>query len=374
MTETGKAAFLVGPRQPHEIRDVPLPEVEPDGILVRVTAAGVCGSDLHIWRGELPQSISSGGRVPGHEMAGRVARLGSNIRTDSLGQPLKEGDPVVYAYFYPCQRCYTCLKGQLYACPNKYGKPAASKVSTPLNGAYAEYYYLRPGHFVFKVPDDLSDEVVAPVNCALSQVIFGLSKAGVRFGDTVLVQGAGGLGLNATAVAKDMGADRVIVIDGVKQRLELARQFGADETIDLNDYPTPEARVGRVRDLTSGRGADVVAELVGLPQAVPEGLSMTRVGGTYLEIGNISAGATTTIEPSSMLTFSARTVVGVITYDPWTLPVALDFLVRTRGKYPIGKVVSHKFPLDKIDDAFQQAEWLNRQGDQTRVTRAVITP
>src|SRR5439155_13067199 len=124
-------------------------------------------------------------------------------------------------------------------CPNRnLGRRSGWDEFPHFHGPYAEYYYLRPNHFVFKVPDDLSDALVAPANCALSEVIYGWQQAGLRFGDTVAIQGAGGLGLNAAAVAKDMGAGRVIVIDRLAARLELARRFGADEVIDANALAT----------------------------------------------------------------------------------------------------------------------------------------
>ncbi|HEY8491197.1 MAG TPA: zinc-binding dehydrogenase [Dehalococcoidia bacterium] len=371
----GKAALFTGPKQPHQIVELETPELEPGSILVRVTAAGICGSDLHIWRGDMPAALyQRGPRVSGHEMTGQVAALGPGVSTDSLGRPLQEGDRIAYMYFYPCRRCYQCTRGQLAACPNKLAQGAGMGSSPGFTGAYAEYYYLRPGHFVYKVPDDLPDEMVAPVNCALSQVIFGLNQAGLRFGDTIVIQGAGGLGINATAVARDMGADRVIVIDAVPARLELAKRFGADEVVSLQEYPEPMARIAKVMELTQGRGADVVAEFVGLPSAIPEGLAMTRPGGTYLEIGNISIGQTATLDPAAQLVFGSKKIVGVVMYEPWVIPAALDFLVRNRSRYPFDQVVSHKFPLEQIDEAFQQAEWQGREGDQTQIRRAVITP
>ena len=121
---------------------------------------------------------------------------------------------------------------------------------------------------------------------------------------------------------------------------------------------------------TGGRGADLVAEFVGLPAVIPEGLSMVRQGGTYLEVGNISIGQTTTIDPSQWVWFNKR-IVAVNMYDPAILPVALDFLVRNKDRFPLARVVSHKYPLEKIDEAFQQAEW---EGKQTAISRAVITP
>jgi threonine dehydrogenase-like Zn-dependent dehydrogenase len=164
----------------------------------------------------------------------------------------------------------------------------------------------------------------------------------------------------------------VIVIDGLPGRLELAKQFGADETINLNEHSTPEARVQRVLELTGGRGGDVVAEFVGLPAAIPEGLQMTRSGGTYLEIGNISFGRTVEIDPSALV-WNTKTIVGVIMYDPWVIPEALDYLVRTKNKYPHEEVVSHdKYKLADINRAFEEAEW-QKDGAGTKVHRAVIT-
>jgi len=371
MAETGKAAVFLGPGKGYEIQEFAVPDPEPDAIVIKVSMSGICGSDLHIWRGDSPVFQAMAGQVVGHEMTGRVAKLGSSISTDSLGQPLKEGDRVCYAYFYPCHRCYQCNKGEFAACPTKLLRmgPSVSQFS----GAYGQYYYLKPGHWVFNVPDELSDEMVTPVNCALSQVVYGLNRAGLQLGDTLVVQGAGGLGTNACAVAKEMGADRVIVIDGVADRLGLAKQFGADETINLSEYSTPEARVQRVLELTAGRGADVVGEFVGLPQAVPEGLQMVRNGGTYLEIGNISFGNTTPIDPSALVWGSKR-IVGVVMYDPWVIPAALDHLVRTKNKYPHEEVVSHdKYKLDDINQAFDEAEW-QKDGGGTKVRRAVIVP
>ena len=368
----GKAAVFLGPGKGYEIEEFDIPSPEPDAIVIKISMGGICGSDLHIWRGDSPVFAAMAGQVVGHEMTGRVAELGANISTDSLGQALKEGDRVCYAYFYPCNRCYQCNKGEFASCPAKVAgmAPGPSRFS----GAYGEYYYLKPGHWVFKVPDELSDEMVTSVNCALSQVTFGLRKAGLQMGDTLVVQGAGGLGTNACAVAKEMGADRVIVIDGMPGRLELAKQFGADETIDINELPDAAQRIQRVMELTGGRGADVVGEFVGLPAAVPEGIAMVRGGGTYLEIGNISFGQTVPFDPSTLV-WGSKTIIGLVMYDPWVIPEALDFLVRTRDKYPHEEVVSHdKYKLEDINRAFEEAEWQKDGGGGTKVRRAVLIP
>ncbi len=366
---SGKAAVLLGPGKGYEIQEFEVPTPEPGGIVIKVSMGGICGSDLHIWRGDSPLFAAMAGSVAGHEMTGRVHALGSDIKTDSLGRPLKEGDRVAYSYFYPCHRCYQCNKGEFATCPNKLMTMGAGPVSK-FSGAYGEYYYLKPGGWIFQVPDEVTDEMATPVNCALSQVTYGLQKVGMRYGDTVVIQGAGGLGLNAIAVAKEMGADAVIAIDGIANRLALAKKFGADETIDISQLQ-PMERIAKVKQLTGNRGADIVVEVVGVPDVIPEGLQMLRDGGTLLEIGNISFGRTVAIDPSQLVWGSKR-IQGVIMYDPWVIPEALDFLVRTKNKYPHEDVVSHKFALADINSAFENSEWA-REGSTTKVNRAVIT-
>ncbi|MBI2159425.1 MAG: zinc-binding dehydrogenase [Candidatus Rokubacteria bacterium] len=368
---TGKAAVFFGPGKPFEIREVPVPEVEPDAVLVRVALANVCGSDLHFWRGDAPLRLPEDGWIYGHEMMGRVAKLGARVKTDSLGRPLKEGDRVAYPYFYPCGRCWACLNNEPAACPAKIERPLGPSQFPHFHGAFAEYYYVRPRGAIFVVPDALPDELVAPVNCALSQVIFGLQKAGLTFGGSVVIQGAGGLGVQAVAVARDMGAQTVIVVDQLPGRIELARAFGADHTLNLKEVPDRKERVNLVRKWTGGVGADVACDFVGFPQVIPEGIDMLRAGGTYLEVGTISRGAKVELEPS-LLVWGSKTIVGVIQYDPWVIPRALDFLVRTRGRFPFDKLISHKYPLEKIDQAFADSEWHAKE--TTTITRAAIVP
>jgi len=300
-------------------------------------------------------------------MVGKVYELGEGVTTDSAGQPLKVGDRITYSYFAPCGHCYQCTHGQPHACPN-------SMIHRVLNidewphfvGAFAEYYYVFPGNYVFKVPDEVTDEMAAPANCATSQVLYGLHRAGVMPGDSVVIQGAGGLGINATAIAREMGAATIIVIDQYPDRIELAKAFGADHIIDMNQYPTPRDRVRQLRQLTGGRGADVVAELTGIPEVVREGIGMVRAGGKYLWIGNINLGKTLEFDPSGIV-LGNRTIIGIGIYEPWALYRALDLLKRTRNKYPFDRILSHTFKLEDINTAFEMAA-------QRKVTRASIAP
>jgi len=368
---TGKAAVFFGPGRPFEIREFALPDVEPDAVLIRVSLANVCGSDLHFWRGDAPLRLPSDGWIYGHEMTGRVAKLGARVKTDSLGRPLKEGDRVAYTYFYPCGRCHACLANEPAACPSKIERPLGPSQFPHFHGAFAEYYYLRPRGAIFLVPNSLPDELVAPVNCALSQVIFGLGRAGLGFGDRVVIQGAGGLGIQAAAVAKDMGAATVIVIDQLAGRLELARAFGADHTINIKEVADRRERLNLVRKWTGGVGADVACDFVGFPQVIAEGIEMLRSGGTYLEIGTISRGAKVELEPS-LLVWGSKTIVGVIQYDPGTIPRALDFLVRNRARWPFDRLISHTYPLENINQAFAESEWHAKE--TTSITRAALAP
>lgn len=236
----GRAAIFTDVGKPLEFRDYPLPEVEPGAMLVKISMANICGSDLHFLKGQGPGVPRGIPQILGHEMTGHVARLGREVKTDSLGQPLREGDRVVYAYFRGCGTCWMCLEGQP-GCPNRYAHWIGVSSDNPphFNGAYAEYYYLRPGQWVFKVPDELPDTLVSPVNCALAEVIYGLHRTGITLGDSVVIQGAGGLGLYATAVAREMGAGQIIVLDRVKDRLDLAKAFGADHVFNVDEIDCP---------------------------------------------------------------------------------------------------------------------------------------
>jgi threonine dehydrogenase-like Zn-dependent dehydrogenase len=348
----GTVAVYRGAGQPMELREYPLPDVGPDDILVRVRAANICGSDLHIWHGRGPGLPA--GTVSGHEMVGQVFRLGKNVTSDSLGQPLREGDRIVYAYFVPCGACPACLDG-LPGCPNRYRYWMGQADEAPhFRGAYGDYYYLRRGQTVCRVPDALTDNEVSPVNCALCQALYGLDTIGVRLGDTVLIQGAGGLGLYAAALARDLGAAQVIVLDKRKDRLALAREFGATHAIDIDAVGDTDRRE-MVRSLTRGHGADVVAEFVGVPSAVEEGTKLLRQGGRYLWIGNITPGLPSALEPGTVVR-GAQAIRGVVVWEPWVLPRAIDWLLRRRTAYPFGKIVSDVFPFTDINRAFQHAQ------------------
>lgn len=365
----GRVAVATQTGVPLQIREYDVRPPHPDEVLVRLTAASICGSDLHIWRGETPP-LTGVPSVPGHEMAGVVAALGENRHQDSTGKPLREGDRVAFAYFIPCGECWTCLSGTT-GCPNRYRvRRALTAEDDPhFHGAYGDYYYVQPGQWIYAVPAGVPEALVPPVNCALSQVVYGLNRIGVWLGDTVVVQGVGGLGLYAVAVARDMGAGTIIAVDGVGSRLELARRFGADEVIDVRAVPSRGERVDLVRQRTAGVGADVCVEVAGVPAVVQEGIEYLRAGGRYLMMGNIVPGASASIVPHDAVR-SPKTLLGVLSYDRWVIPRALGWLERRHTAYPLDTLVADTFPLDQINDAFAAADWATGRGD---VARAIIS-
>ena len=349
----GWSYVYTGANEPFEAREFPVPEVEADGILVRVTVSSICGSDLHGWHGDTPRKPVT---IMGHEMTGRVERLGGNVKVDAAGQRLAEGDRIVYSYFYPCHHCQPCLANDGLHCDSRRIGAGRSTSDKPphFTGAYAEYFYLRPGHFVLRTPDDLSDRVVAPLNCALAQVIYGLEQVSLTAGETVVIQGAGGLGLYAAAVAREAGAANIVVLDKREDRLALAKRFGADHVLNVDDFETPEERISAVADLTGG-GGHVVAELVGHPSALIEGLKMSRNEGRYLVIGNISGKHTIPFNPA-WLVHQNRCMVGVGGYQAWALRRGLELLARNRERYPFEDVLSELYPIAEINTAFAEAD------------------
>jgi threonine dehydrogenase-like Zn-dependent dehydrogenase len=352
-----------------EVREYPVPEPSPGEIILRIKQAGLCGSDLHIWRGEAGEP-APGGRPLGHEGLATVHALGSGVRTDSLAAPLEEGDRVTWFPIFTCRRCRMCLAGDLQLCQKRQVAYRMSGAEPPhFFGTMGDYFYLPDGHPIFKIPDELHDDEVVALNCAMGTVYQGLTSAGMRQGDNVVIFGTGGLGLYATAFAVGMGANEVVAVDAQSARLTLARELGATATIDIRDLTTSQARVERVMDLTRGLGADVVLELAGYGELVPEGISMLGPWGTFVEIGNIVVGRSTTFEPRLLL--GGRRMIGSSMYRPAYVPRMLDFIRTHRQRLPFRKVISHRFALDDIDRAFASSEW---DGQSIPVIRSCIVP
>lgn len=360
----GTVAALVGP-ETVELKQFELPKVEPGGLLLEVLRANVCGSDVHIYHYESPALNRS---VLGHEFVGRVLELGEGVTTDYAGTPIAVGDRVVVVYFLACRRCPGCLRGSFNLCQNALRLWSRPPEDAPhFTGAFATHYYVDPQQYFYRVPDVLSDASVTGANCGLSQMIFALDGAGLGPGQTLVIQGAGGLGLYAAAVGRERGAE-VVVVDSVPERLELARRFGAHDVVDMRQYATPANRLRRVQELLGGDGADVVLEVTGVPSAFAEALGLAAAGGTVTSVGNLNVGAgTEVLVCPGMITRKNLRVMGCLRYDPWYLHKALAFLERVRDEYPFDELTDRDYGLDEIDEAIER-------GEARQVARAGVTP
>lgn len=330
-----------------EFREYDVPAPGPGALIARITRSNVCGSELHVWCGHHPTKKKGG---LGHEAVAVVERLGAGTTHDHAGVALAEGDRIVATYFIHCRRCRPCAKGQPWLCVNAYQFWARQPDDDPhFHATFATHWYVHPEQTFFRVPDEVSDKAAASANCALSQVYFGLDLARTSWGDSVVIQGAGGLGLNAAAVAREKGAE-VIVIDAVAERLAQARRFGAHHVIDMNEYATTDARIEAVAALTSGHGADVCVEVAGVVDAFPEGTKLVRQGGTFVSIGTLNPGQTVAYDPGYSLRRGV-TIVPAMRYPGHYLGKALDFLRETRDRYPHDELLDRDYALDDVGEA-----------------------
>ncbi len=258
-----------------------------------------------------------------------------------------------------CGQCFYCrVKRQPTRCLKRkaYGISYNCEAPPHLLGGYAEYIYLRPGTSIFPIPDELSSEAVVGAGCALATSIHGVERIGMEWGDTVVVQGAGPVGLACTALARDHGAGRVILIGGPAHRLELAANFGADECIDIGET-TPAERAKRILQATSGYGADVILECVGMPRAVSEGLELCRDGGKYLVLGHYGNAGTIEFNPH-MITRKQMILAGSWGFEPRHTYAGLQFLQRAGKGLLFAGLIKNPFPLEKASDALlATASW-----------------
>lgn len=361
------AAVLTAYQEPLELRDYPLPDTIGAGeALVRVEMAGICGTDVHLWLGQLPIPLPV---ILGHETVGRIERIGPDLKEDWRGLPLAAGDRITWASSITCGECYYCrLKRQPTRCLQRkaYGITYCADEAPHLRGGYAQYILLRKGSATFRLPNELPTEAVVGGGCALVTAIHGLERAPVQFGDIVVIQGTGPVGLAALALARHAGAGKIITIGAPDHRLKLAREFGADEVISIEATPDARERRQRVLDTTSGYGADLVVECVGYPAAVPEGLELCRDGGTYLVLGQYADAGNVMMNPHT-ITRKQLKVIGSWAFEPRHVNQAIQFLNSTHWKDLFAKEVSHRFSLQQASEALDTVR-------QHRSAKAVIVP
>ncbi|MGO4689633.1 zinc-binding dehydrogenase [Glaciibacter sp. 2TAF33] len=343
------------------VEDAPHPVAVPGGLIARVTLAGVCGSDVHRVVGHVKDAT---GRVSfGHEAVGVVEELGDGLNVDWGGLPVSVGDRIVwYAGSAPCGKCRGCrTTGE--ACDDRQW-PLPSAV--PNAAGYRDVASLSPLVPFFRVDGPVTDEEIVAFGCALPTAIGGQRRLGqIEPGQTVVVQGAGPVGIAAAMVVSLSPARNIIVIGAPAHRLELAREFGASSTINL-DETSAEERLARVLELTDGRGADVVIEAAGVPEAFPEGVSLLARHGRYLLSGLYSGTREVSFNPVQLVLKSAR-VFGNLGSRPEVGLQALRFVQANRDRFPFSRIVTHRYELGSIAAA------LDAMQDGSAV-KAVVTP
>lgn len=348
MSGVAQVAVLVGANAPMELRTVPVPEPGPGEILVRITCCTICGSDLHTWRGRRSSPIPG---VLGHEIVGRIVACGPGApERDLRGLPLREGDRITWTLTASCGSCFFCTHYLPQKCERlfKYGHEPFSS-ARQLNGGFADHCLLVPGTGLLRLPDSLEDTLAAPANCATATVCAALRAAGSVEGAVVLVLGAGALGLSAAAVARQSGAEAVVVCDLDSSRRSRATAFGA------TDFATPSDLHERLVELTAGRGADVALEFAGSAAAVQSAISGVRVGGTVIVAGTALPTPAIPLEPERVLR-RMLTIRGQHNYTPVDLLAAVEFLNAAQHRFPLAEMVTHRFSLTGIDEAIRQAE------------------
>ena len=362
---TGKIAYFAKDGKIGFTRQ-PLPEPGPGALLVRVLSSNICGSDVKNWKSGVSLGVGGDKTCQGHEFVGRIVRLGEGVTEDSAGQPVQAGDRIVAAYYITCGECRACRKGRYDQCENAYIHLGQSPEDEPhFSGTFATHYYLYPKQQFFKVPDTLPDDLAAGANCRFSQIYYGLDRLELQAGETLLIQGAGPMGLYAVALAREKGV-RTIIVDGIPQRLELARRFGADEIVDMREHTTVEARVQAVKALTGGRGPDAAVEVTGFAGAFEEGIQYLAPLGRYVIIGINVVSANAVISPG-YITRKALTVSGVARYLPVYLHKSLEFLDKYQNKYPFREFSTRTFGLEQLEEAL-------RVTADREVEQAVLVP
>lgn len=337
-----KAAVFYGPNQPLKVEEYPTPKPGPGEALIRVAACGVCHTDLHYLKG-VP-TFKKPPMILGHEISGTVVEVGEGVREVSVG------DRVLVPAIIPCGKCYYCRIGRENICLN------LLMVGNMIDGGYAEYFK-APAKDLIKLPTEIPLQEGAVIADAITSPYAAVvRRAELKPGETVAVWGAtGGLGLNTVQIAAALGG-KVIALGRREDNLKLAKELGAWQTINLKEDKEP---VRTIRRLTGG-GVDAAFDCTGVPQVMEQAFESVRQGGRFIVIGytdkpiSINAGR---------LMFRELEIKGVMGCRPIDYYGAIELVRAGRIKL----LVSHKLPLEEINEAFKLLE-------EGKVTRAIVTP
>lgn len=355
MSKTGKAWVMYEPGK-MGIEEFPYPTVQKDGIVIRVDAVGICGSDKHMYKGN--GAVANFPLIPGHEMCGTIEQLGSEYKDNMMivgAETLKEGDRVILGPgTKACGKCNTCQKypDNPTFCANRFRYGHESCRNEPhFLGGFGQYLYVMPNSWIFKMPDTMSSTLGAmaePVCIALRFVercyspgFPGLGK-GFGTGRTVTVIGCGPIGLLTMAVLKHAGAGNIIAVDVIPDKLETAKKFGADVTI--NGRLPMEERLELIRKRNGGELSDIVIEAAGVPIAFQDAIEYVRRGGMVIEGGHFTDGGPILTNPFK-ITFKEADIRGVWASHPVTTRDAINFMERS--VIPIEQMATHILPFEK---------------------------
>jgi putative phosphonate catabolism associated alcohol dehydrogenase len=340
MSEFAVAQVFDGPGRPLRLQEFQLPDLlAPGEVLVALRLATVCGSDLHTIEGRRAEATPA---ILGHEGVGEVVRCGAGRDT------LRPGDRITWSIADSCGACSFCTDYELpEKCASlfKYGH-ATTEDGGGLNGTYSSHVVLRAGTTIVPVPDVLPDSLVAPANCALATVANVVSHV-PSTATSVLVQGAGLLGIYACAWLHDRGVEHVFCSDPIADRLSLARRFGA-ATLSSDAQQTEQ----QIRDAASN-GVDAVLELSGDRAAFFEGMQHIRTGGTYVLAGMVHPDSDLAGLTGERIIRKCLTLRGVHNYSPHHLQQGIAFLERTVGQFPYSDLVSPPIQLSRFDEAVE---------------------
>lgn len=372
MTATRHAAVLTGPGQ-LEFREYPLEELAPTDAWLKIEMCGVCGTDVHIWNAEDPAPWTYP-FVPGHEPVGVLTRVGPEFpKVDEYGTPIREGDRIVMQA-WTCGQCYVCRT--LMAPHLCIGRLPWADRAPAMVGGFGDYVYVPGEAHIFRVPDNVPTSeavLVEPFHIAIGAIQRALMPGqpgrgeGLGPGSTVVVQGAGPIGLLSAITAKLSGATQVIVIGGPRARLDICTDLGVDAVIDIEQVTDPAARHEMVLDMTPHRlGPDVIVEASGVPAAFSEGIRMVRRGGTYVEVGHFTDHGTVPVNPY-LLCYKNINLLGSWVGPPSNFGVALKLLAAHRDHIDFGRFVTHEFALDDLETAVATAR-------QYESMKAVVRP
>ncbi len=355
------AAVMTAPRQPIELRELPFPELEPDSALLRVELSEICGTDVHLHEGRLagvPYPI-----IPGHVSVGVLERIRGSL-LDVDGRPFAEGDRVTFLDVHrTCHRCRACLIDKASTrCPQRRVYGITYGLADGLTGGWAQYIYIKPGTICIRLdaPANRADGPSANVpselfmagGCSLPTALHAAERAEIRIGDTVLVLGAGPVGLSCVAFAKMCGAGRVLCIGAPDARLEVARQMGADHVLNFTGLQESQ-RADWVRALTQGRGADVTIEAAGAPAAAVQAMRFTRDAGRAVIVGQYTDAGDVSLSPHADINHKHLDIRGCWGSDYSHFHRAVEVLRTEYGQRTWGHMHCERRGLDSLNSALE---------------------